>query len=153
MQRVGGCIPAPWSDLPLHAAPPPRSAATKHGAGRALHFTHDGMLGVCSSGCATSGFGRLVYNAALWAGSVRREAGQPIRVAGSTSYGTNIAGHLQAHVRGLGSRVLAALLCAAEQLSMWHAAHACWPCIVQVASRTAIGSCCQVLWRNRGPQR
>ncbi|KAI7843452.1 hypothetical protein COHA_002930 [Chlorella ohadii] len=72
-------------------------SATKHGAGRALHFAHDGMLGVCASGCGTSGFGRLVYNAALWAGSVRREAGQPIRVAGSTSYGTNIAGHLQAH--------------------------------------------------------
>ena len=82
-----------------HIGPRFSHAATNYGAGRALHFGHEAMLNACSSGCGTSGLGRLVYNAAVWAGSVRREAGQPIRVAGSTSYGTSIAGHLAAHVR------------------------------------------------------
>ena len=83
----------------MHIGPALSLAATNYGAGRALHFGHEAMLNACSSGCGTSGLGRLVYNAAVWAGSVRREAGQPIRVMGSTDgYGTQIAGQLQAQV-------------------------------------------------------
>ena len=66
----------------------PFISAARIGSGRVAVFGHEGML--APSGASSSGLGRLVLNAATWA-SGRASA---IRVAGSSSWGAEVAAQL-----------------------------------------------------------
>lgn len=69
-------------------------AAVKYGSGRVLHFGHENMMFSC---CSTSGYGRLVQNAAAWAAGTKKSG---IRVAGATDWETtDIVEKLVAQVR------------------------------------------------------
>lgn len=78
------------SQLLPHAPAPTLRSATTYGAGRAVHFGHEGMLGTC---CPASGLGRLARNAVSWAGGGKAT----IRVA-STSGFTGLATALASFV-------------------------------------------------------
>jgi hypothetical protein len=77
------------------AKPPgsfPIIAANRYGAGRVIHFGHEGMMATCCSG---SGLGGLVGNAAQWAAGGKVVG---IRVASGNPLGDDIRNSLVAKV-------------------------------------------------------